>query len=214
MATQTKKFLFKSWTDNAFLDEDGLIVIQRVTNWEDRCLHFWADPMKELMKKYGYRTISEDMVRPILYKHIGQNMKAVVEYLKRHEEKLMKQRETRQLEEQAWEKLRKRFEGKVIGIDDIDIYEQGITISILLNSFYRFYEQQAFVKENKRDLARFVQEELANTKGVPRPMRQKAIDLLPFCRLSELVLTRRNRLELKYDLKDGVIKALEDSVHP
>lgn len=214
MATQTKKFLFKSRTDNAFLDEDGLIVIQRVTNREYRCLHFWADPMEKLMRKYGYRTISEDMVRSILYKHIGQNMKAVVEYLKRHEAKLMKQRRDRQLEEKAWEKLRTRFEGKVIGIDDVDIYEQGMTISLLLNSFYHFYEQEAFVKQNKKDLVQFVQEELANTKGVPKSMRQKAIDLLPFCHLSELVLTRRNRLELKYDLKDGVIKALEDSVHP
>ena len=90
-------------------------------------------------------------------------------------------------------------------LDGIDFYDQGFTVSWLLNSTEGFDAQRTFIRGRAREIAAYTHGYLSRGTG---SRCRKAASLLPFCVLENIVLTRSNRLELKYGLKKAAVDVL------
>ena len=203
--------IFRNWTKLAYL-EDGVIVIRNLSysDWSLRSPTPWFEPLAKLAEKHGYRSFSEQSALRYLAHNAGKTLADLEQEMEARSVQLAKMREDRKKDSQNWKKLQAAFDGYILGIDDIDIYETGMSICVLLNSTKTFEEQRAFVRQYRKDIFAYVKEEMPRTKRVSKSLRQKGIDLLPFCKTSEAILTRRNLLIYKLDLKDEVCAVLKE----
>lgn len=96
----------------------------------------------------------------------------------------------------------------VIGIDSIDFFEAGFHVWVLLNSHYPYQEQSKYIKSRHREIVRFIQEELRRSR---KSAEKKAVELLPFSKLTEVTLTRRNIVQYTFEIKEGIQEVLKES---
>ena len=205
--------IYRNWRKIAYF-EDGILHWRYLDPDADRLSRSapgpcYDGPLPEMAKELGLDYSQDRHVESLLDACAGKGMaflKAELERRKAHSDKA---KACRKENAAAWEALRKKFSNAVIGVDDFDIYGQGFTIYVMISALMPFHEQSEWLKANRRDLVAYVQHELPCSGGLAKRRRRQALDLLPLCRLSEIVLSRTNHVLLKYDLKDEAIEAIE-----
>lgn len=206
--TKEPNWLFRNWEYAAYL-ENGRIVVRKCREWSERRSPAEYPVLEALMKKHEYLSVQESTALSVLMDAQGMTMEELEAELTRTEGGRIRRRQRRWEGEARSKALSERFGNRIVNFDGIDFYDQGFTVSWLLNSTDGFEDQKAFVSENARDIAAYTREYLASRDT--RLDCRKAAGLLPLCRLSNVVLTRSNRLDLKYDLKDTVVRTLKGS---
>ena len=97
-----------------------------------------------------------------------------------------------------------KFSGMMLGIIDIDVFEAGFVVWFGVPTSKSFKEQSAFVRTNQKDILDYIQEEIQIL-----PPWKRAAALLPFCRPTEITVTRTNSVAVSYDIKEGIQRVLE-----
>lgn len=192
--------------------EDGIVSIRERTR-KDRIPagipYTWAGPVRELAIRYGFRFLTDDQALAILQACDGNTLRDLVDEIKLRGRKAVKRRRKSADEKSRNDALRAKFGDMVIGMDDIDIYASGFTLSVLLNSRPGFDGQKEFLRGKTREIAKYAVSEIPYVKRAGAKSRRMAETLLPFCKLSETVLTRTNLLLLRFDIKPELAAALD-----
>lgn len=203
-AKSARRFLYRGWSHVAYLEDDR-IVFRECDGWEERSGETEYQELEAILRKHGYRVVHEQIALSVLRWGNGMSMTEFEAELERKSGAQERKRELAAERRNEWKLLSARFERHVIGLDGIDFYDQGFTVSWLLNSTEGFDAQRAFIRGKAREITAYTHGYLSRGTG---SRCRKAASLLPFCRLENVVLTRSNRLELKYGLKKAAVDVL------
>ena len=169
-----------------------------------------AKPIISMAIDMGFASYFASHVAGLLHKCDGMSVSELRQELARRSANAEAKRDQYAEDARLWAELNARFGDMVMGVDDVDLYQEGMTIEILLNSSKGFERQRAWAKDNRTALIQYVRQAMPRTKRVSKKRRQMALDLLPCCALSEIVLTRRNTIQLKYDVRKELREALAE----
>ena len=213
MDFRDKQILLRDWCFIGYVDND-VIRVHRIRP-DDQIPQAisstrYFEPIRRLAEEHGLFLNRVDIALNILLACGGKPMPELVKEIQKRKVESDHRRKIRQEDEAVWNKLQEQFRNTVLGVDGVDIYPTGMSLEILLNSLLTFEEQREFVKANKKALVRHVQKEMPRTKRVSKRRRQDALDVLPYCDLTEITLTRRNLLILKYDIKKHIQEILDE----
>ena len=64
------------------------------------------------------------------------------------------------------------------------------------------------IYQKPSSIVRFIQEELRRSR---KSAEKKAVELLPFSKLTEVTLTRRNIVQYTFEIKEGIQEVLKES---
>src|SRR5699024_4777873 len=84
---------------------------------------------------------------------------------------------------ERFKKEREEYSNIFIAVDtkDIDFYDAGFSVFVLLNTRYNYRQQLSFLKKNKGLLIKYISKKLSEqTRGNAK----NANDILPFCYVS------------------------------
>lgn len=203
-AKPARRFLYRGWSHVAYLEDDK-IVFRECDGWEERSSKTEYPELETILKKHGYRAVHDQIALSVLRWGNGMSMAEFEAELERKSGAQERKRELAAEHRNEWKLLSTQFERHVIGLDSIDFYDQGFTVSWLLNSTEGFDAQRMFIRGRTREIATYTHGYLSRGTG---GRCRKAAGLLSFCRLENVILTRSNRLELKYGLKKAAVDVL------
>lgn len=109
-------------------------------------------------------------------------------------------REKRQADIQRWREQVERMTDLVLSVGDIEEYDYGVNIWILLNTRYSFEEQKEFINGRVTDVVHFIKEEL---RARHKRKDLELLELLRFMSLVEVTLTRHNEAVFRFEVKNG-----------
>ena len=96
-----------------------------------------------------------------------------------------------------WENLREQFDNYVIGLDkEIDVYDSGFSVRILMSSSNDFEKRKAFVKEQRNEIIEWTIQELEKKNRFI-----KRIGDLTYYKPAEITILRTPNIDIKFELK-------------
>jgi hypothetical protein len=164
-----------------------------------------------LEQKY-HTKLKLEVVQRIVMNPQYRSMRELVEALDhRYEinkdivEKRKKARAAYHARVERWENQFAENGNVVLGIDykTVDVYDAGFSIWILLNSSVPYEQQKECLFHHPKQWLPFVMGEMRARKKF-----QKYLDMMPYCKISKISLTRRNEAQVTFELKEGVVEAL------
>ena len=101
-------------------------------------------------------------------------------------------------ERKRWCSLNSESRLHIIGLDRsfIDVYPTGFSVRLLLRTSKSFDEQKKFLKENRKDILKYVMNEIQYSKKI-----MKRIGDLKFYKPVEIILLRTNEVDIKFEVK-------------
>lgn len=157
--------------------------------FEKFCVSFgYSHPKKSFCENFFTKTYFENL--------IGEDENDLISEVKTNGRKSKKYREKRE----NGEKERKKYSDIFIAVDtrDIDFYDAGFSVFVFLNTKYSYQQQLSSLNSNKKELIKYIAKKLSESG---RGKAKKASDLLPFCYVSDIVLTRTNEVRITYQIK-------------
>lgn len=166
-------------------------------------------------KCYGLNTKRDDTVSK--YADKFSKCSTLSEFEQYANEEIQKEAKNRELREKVDNReieernyLNKNFgsENIICGIarNDIDFYDFGFSLTLLLKTGKTKEQKRAFVHENKGKIIDYIEFFLNQRKDAKGKVRQ-CYGLFPFTYPTEMVI-RRNEVRLTFELKDGIQKVL------
>ena len=194
-----EKVLGWIYDDEYYIDKAGSICKRRIeyrqgvyglsTWFEGLCVSLgYSKPEKAFCTNFFNKTCFEKLV--------GKNINDLIRYVKANGAKIGRYREKR---EQSRKEC-KEYSDLYIAVDtkDIDFYNSGFSVFVLLNTKYSYQQQLSSLKRDKEALIKYTSLKLSEQE---RGKAKKASNLLPFCYVSDIVLTRRNEVRVTYQIK-------------
>ena len=185
----------------AYIRADGIITVIA----SNSILEGDGPALKKLMLSCGYTSLnSYGNCRQLVFAYEGKSIEDLNDELKRRSAASQVKRNFRANEQQKWKKLREDMDGFIIKIVDVDDYNGGFTVWVSLSTNYTYDQQRRFVQYKKEGIVAFVKDELPNQKRFKR-----YADLLQFCNIVEITITRQNAVIVKYELKPEILTLLK-----
>ena len=204
MGKSKRKVLWQEGYIQVFVDEKG--IISREEHSHD--FGYSYQPLIDFFLAHGYKFVREqaaqDAILPFVVRPITEFEEELCKRAKRGEVARKRRSEDRG----KWKAHVHTMTNLVIGIDSIDFFEAGFHVWVLLNSHYPYQEQSKYIKSRHREIVRFIQEELRRSR---KSAEKKAVELLPFSKLTEVTLTRRNIVQYTFEIKEGIQEVLKES---
>lgn len=182
-----------------YIGEDDVIRVGPPTT----CYRDEGD-LKEFVLNCGYKSFDFRAMIDLMKSFDGQSIDRFREELLRRSQRAAKIRGTRKTKQQLWAECQKKFGGMVLGVIDIAMFDAGFVVWFGVSSFKPFKEQTSFIKANRKDILKYLQEEIL---AIPRWKR--AATLLPFCCPTEITVARNNTVAVNYEIRKGIQKVLE-----
>lgn len=178
-----------------YQEADGTITSEQVSggHWE---INF--DKLKEMYLSYGFKGYNDRAAYQTLEKFVGKNIKDFQNYLDKRSKIGGRMREKRQVNTQRWQTQVKRMTNLVLNVGDVDEYDYGVNIWILLNTQYSFGEQKQYINERVDDVVCFIKEELQSRH---KKKDLEILELLRYMSLVEVTLTRHNQAVFRFEVK-------------
>ena len=150
-------------------------------------------------KSLGYDSVlAADRVDRILARCVGKGKDAVEDVVLGYAKRLRDRRDHKKKTWDEWGELRDRFGGNVIGLEkEIDIYESGFSVRVLLSSSKTMDERRKFLRDNREDFVRYVMDEVGKNKRV-----MGRIGDIRFYKPAELIIMRVPVVEVKFEVKN------------
>lgn len=193
------EFFCSDYKQSVYVDKNGIIRLDSPDSYFRE-----EGKLREFVLDCGYKSFSFWSMIDLLKTFEGQHINRFRDELLRRSEQAKKVRVVRKSKRQLWDECQKKFSGMMLGIIDIDVFEAGFVVWFGVPTSKSFKEQSAFVKANQKDILEYLQEKI---QIVPRWKRAAA--LLPFCRPTEITVTRTNSVAVSYDIKEGIQRVLE-----
>lgn len=199
---QEKLLLFEDTCNRVFVDEIGVI---RVEKQDAMYRALSGGCLETVVEESGNRFRDSYMERETVKKYADRPF---CEY-RNHLEKRRKLREKRNENgtgRESMDKHRQRFGDMVISVDKkgIDVYPTGFRISLLFNTSKTYSEQFSYLRNRFEDCLLFVKEQASRSRSVVIK------NVLPYCKLSEVIMTKRNEAVFVFEIADRVRIALEN----
>ena len=187
-----------------FVDEKG--IISREEHSHD--FGYSYQPLIDFFLAHGYKFVREQAAQDAILPFVGRPITEFEEELCKRAKRGEAARKRRSEDRGKWKAHVHTMTNLVIGIDSIDFFEAGFHVWVLLNSHYPYQEQSKYIKSRHREIVRFIQEELRRSR---KSAEKKAVELLPFSKLTEVTLTRRNIVQYTFEIKEGIQEVLKES---
>ena len=187
-----------------FVDEKG--IISREEHSHD--FGYSYQPLIDFFLAHGYKFVREQAAQDAILPFVGRPITEFEEELCKRAKRGEVARKRRSEDRGKWKAHVHTMTNLVIGIDSIDFFEAGFHVWVLLNSHYPYQEQSKYIKSRHREIVRFIQEELRRSR---KSAEKKAVELLPFSKLTEVTLTRRNIVQYTFEIKEGIQEVLKES---
>lgn len=188
---------------------DG-IVRSEVIPWEEYCRLPWSltcnynSPLFQRIRDLGYQpianniTVQEAMISECLLESDGKPIEYFDDLIRKRAKGLTAARAQRIKWRNA--ELYRRFPETVIGLDkDIDVYNSGFSVRILLKTGMTKDEKRLFVKDNKKDLIRATMHDITRLRSF-----KSQIGSLSYYKPCEIIILNVEELEVKFEVKREV----------
>lgn len=101
---------------------------------------------------------------------------------------------------QRWMEFKNQYGAYIIGIDKaIDVYPAGFSVRVLFNSDKGFEERRQFVKDNSKEIVRYVMGELEDSKSVCRKIGD-----MSFYKPVQITTLKVAEAEVKFEVKRDI----------
>lgn len=204
MGKSKRKVLWQEGYIQVFVDEKG--IISREEHSHD--FGYSYQPLIDFFLAHGYKFVREQAAQDAILPFVGRPITEFEEELCKRAKRGEVARRRRSEDRGKWKAHVHTMTNLVIGIDSIDFFEAGFHVWVLLNSHYPYQEQSKYIKSRHREIVRFIQEELRRSR---KSAEKKAVELLPFSKLTEVTLTRRNIVQYTFEIKEGIQEVLKES---
>lgn len=204
MGKSKRKVLWQEGYIQVFVDEKG--IISREEHSHD--FGYSYQPLIDFFLAHGYKFVREQAAQDAILPFVERPITEFEEELCKRAKRGEAARKRRSEDRGKWKAHVHTMTNLVIGIDSIDFFEAGFHVWVLLNSHYPYQEQSKYIKSRHREIVRFIQEELRRSR---KSAEKKAVELLPFSKLTEVTLTRRNIVQYTYEIKEGIQEVLKES---
>lgn len=204
MGKSKRKVLWQEGYIQVFVDEKG--IISREEHSHD--FGYSYQPLIDFFLAHGYKFVREQAAQDAILPFVGRPITEFEEELCKRAKRGEVARKRRSEDRGKWKAHVHTMTNLVIGIDSIDFFEAGFHVWVLLNSHYPYQEQSKNIKSRHREIVRFIQEELRRSR---KSAEKKAVELLPFSKLTEVTLTRRNIVQYTFEIKEGIQEVLKES---
>jgi hypothetical protein len=204
MGKSKRKVLWQEGYIQVFVDEKG--IISREEHSHD--FGYSYQPLIDFFLAHGYKFVREQAAQDAILPFVGRPITEFEEELCKRAKRGEVARKRRSEDRGKWKAHVHTMTNLVIGIDSIDFFEAGFHVWVLLNSHYPYQEQSKYIKSRHREIVRFIQEELRRSR---KSAEKKAVELLPFSKLTEVTLTRRNIVQYTFEIKEGIQEVLKES---
>ena len=204
MGKSKRKVLWQEGYIQVFVDEKG--IISREEHSHD--FGYSYQPLIDFFLAHGYKFVREQAAQDAILPFVGRPITEFEEELCKRAKRGEVARKRRSEDRGKWKAHVHTMTNLVIGIDSIDFFEAGFHVWVLLNSHYPYQEQSKYIKSRHREIVRFIQEELRRSR---KSAEKKAVELLPFSKLTEVTLTRRNIVQYTLEIKEGIQEVLKES---
>lgn len=192
--------------DIVYVAENGILIKAKL-----ECDDFFiGDAFKEIVENSGYsqkyiESYSRwhdlmDFIDSFVGKDISDLKNAIDKRVKINQ----KNRIAMEKSKEALQESISRFGNVLISVKEINYFETGVNIFVLLSSSISFREQSTYIKENKEMCLDFILFELK------RKNKNKATNLIRFCQISQIVVTRENEVLFTFELKEKIQDILEN----
>ena len=204
MGKSKRNVLWQEGYIQVFVDENG--IISREEHSHD--FGYSYQPLIDFFLAHGYKFVREQAAQDAILPFVGRPITEFEEELCKRAKRGEVARKRRSEDRGKWKAHVHTMTNLVIGIDSIDFFEAGFHVWVLLNSHYPYQEQSKYIKSRHREIVRFIQEELRRSR---KSAEKKAVELLPFSKLTEVTLTRRNIVQYTFEIKEGIQEVLKES---
>ena len=142
--------------------------------------------------------VADDMMMNSLNRSIGKPIGELEKKMDEVKERRAEYKRIEQNRKDRWNNTKEKFEGLVIGLDrKLYTYDYGFTARVLFRSDSTFDQRKAFLKSERKNLVKWVMDELKDSKNV-----QKQIGNIKFYKPVELCLMRIPEVEIKFEVKN------------
>ena len=192
-----------------FVDGDGILVQKSVSDkdyfdiyWDMYC--YGREPLKGILSECGYASnCVKDAQRYLALSFDGNSIEKLKEELKRRAKRNKTIRERDKKNYKDWMNESEEVKKWLIGVDkNVDNFETGFSVYVLMNSGHTRAEQANFIRNRKQVFIQFVMKEMRKIKN------GKYIDLIPFCKMSEITVKNNNEVVVTFEFKDGLKEAI------
>ena len=167
--------------------------------------NYGYEMLEDIYHECGYVRFEPAVSGHIVYDFIGKTLDEFKEELKRRAKILAKHRGNSMKYFKRWIEQCETFSDIPIGIDkQIDDFETGFSVFVLMNSKYTRKKQADFIRNNKKKFIAFVVQEIKRLK------KRKYANLIPFCRVSNVMVTNRNEAVVTFELKEKLEDVLKN----
>lgn len=204
----SKKYMIlycRRW-DIVYVAENGMIIKTKL-----KCDDFFiGEALKEIVENAGYsQKYIESYCRwhdlmDFIDSFVGKDISDLKNAIDKRAKINQKNRIAMEKSNEALQESIKRFGNVLISVKEINYFETGVNIFVLLSSSISFQEQRTYIKENKEMCLDFILFELK------RKNKNKVINLIRFCQISQIVVTRENEVLLTFELKEKIQDILEN----
>lgn len=164
--------------------------------------------LMETLMSFGYaKNITDKTIDSLLARVLGESWDECIDFfkLKGAENKARRQQRREQVaQEKAFPEIIKKYTCGVA--KDIDFYNGGFTATLLMISTLPFDKTASIIKNNTATFVSYVVAEIKKT----RTYKAKIKDIR-FYHVSNIVITRRHEVELKFELKPGIENILSSN---
>ena len=197
----------KGWFTTYYGVRDGYLRTAKVNGF-DGCRKYKPDIVRWL-KKFGYdyecfddQFIKKSLLGPFVDKPIEEAEDHIKWLKNRLEERRTKSKRLLKV----WKEIDEIFYGYVVGLDkEIDVYNSGFSVRVLLTTSHSFEERRAFVKAARKELVRWTMDQISESSKM-----MKAIGSLDFYKPVEIITLRIPEVEIKFQVKNAEVFGEEE----
>lgn len=153
-----------------------------------------------------YSKFIEDLLCPFNGKCVSELMNE----MRKRGDKARKSRIPKQRRDDAYNKLPEECKNVVQGIGQVDTFDTGITVEVLLFSDTHGHIPHKVIQKHLKAINRYVREYVSIGPDSSRRIAQATINVLPLCKLVDVTMQCKTILVLHYELKEQLINVLSE----
>lgn len=146
------------------------------------------------------KCLSHEFMRNRLDKCIGKEISCIQLEMEKYRKEREKKQEKYLQENKNWLAFKELYGDYIIGVDKvIDVYPAGFSVRVLFKTDVSFQERKAFIRENGRELMKYVISELKENKKA-----LKSIGDMSFYMPVMITVLRVCEAEVKFEVKRDI----------
>lgn len=206
--------LFKDYDIVAYQDGDRLKVksVSQIRDPVWRYSSYWDKSLRQMARSVGYiLPFNQGFIHKLLETYNDQSIDELKAEMTRRGKNASLRAQHERLRKELYDSLDPEVKAIIIGIDDIDVYDIGINVHVLLPGHYREHVKDAIqnVQKHLKEINQYVRR-YVEFSSERRKTPTVAATILPMCKLVDVTMESASVLILHYQLKNRLINVLSN----